>query len=413
MKFLTAVLVALCLAFSWYYAHCIDARFGVGLKPGQVNDYFQLWNASRAILRQADPYGPEVTLQNQIAVYGTTAKALGMKIDRRLIYPIQATFPLLPLGWLEFHVADKIALCLMATLVALSIGWLRGAWDRTTILYVFLAFSSYPVIVALQMRQPTLLFFGLILGSFALLRSRHLIWAGFLAALACSKPQIAFPVLVPMMVWALAKWHERKRFLIALAASELAFLSLGGILSPGWISEWLSALRDYPTYVHSSVAVFLFGNRGGLFVSGILFIGLAAVLWRHHDHDLSFLAAVSAAVFMVVIQREIYNLVILVVPAVWVADHAQQIRASGPANQLVLAIVRVAFLEFWLAAALGGVLMNTTPLGQSIAWWFSTNMAVPVLWSLVAMMVLQVFSSPPTAVRKEEAIASASSLAGK
>ena len=37
--------------------------------------------------------------------------------------------------------------------------------------YMSLAFASYPLVFGLQIRQPTVLFFGLAIGSFGLLRS--------------------------------------------------------------------------------------------------------------------------------------------------------------------------------------------------------------------------------------------------
>src|ERR1019366_10180400 len=123
-----------------------------------------------------------------------------------------------------------------------------GRWDRTTVLYCALTFSSYPVIYGLQARQPTLLFFGLAVGSFALLRSGRLIPAAMLAALSAGKPQIALPVLLPMLIWTLARWHERKRFAIAFATSLLALLVISSIVSPGWMPEWLDSLRDYSQY---------------------------------------------------------------------------------------------------------------------------------------------------------------------
>ena len=45
-------------------------------------------------MQGVNPYGPEVTEQNQIMYSGATAKALGSKTEWRFPYPIYATFPL-------------------------------------------------------------------------------------------------------------------------------------------------------------------------------------------------------------------------------------------------------------------------------------------------------------------------------
>lgn len=389
MKPRTAILAVLCLATSWYYAISLSSTGGVALKPGAVNDFFQVWNASRAILHHANPYGPEVTYQNQIAAYGAPPKAFGIKDDRRTPYPVPATFPLLLLGFLDFRAADKIALWLLVALTVLSVGWLRGRWDRTMVLYCALTFSCYPVIYGLQARQPTLLFFGLAVGSFALLRSGRLIPAAMLAALSAGKPQIALPVLLPMLIWTLARWHARKRFAIAFATSLLALLAISSIVSPGWMPEWLDSLRDYSQYHDPSIAGSFFGNKLGLAVSGVLLFALAATLWLYRECDLLFQMAVSVAIFCLIIPSEIYNAAILLIPAVWVADNAHRIKECGAVNQLALAVVRVAFIELWLGNAVGALLLHTTPLGKSIAWRLCVDMVFPVLGSLVAVMIVQ------------------------
>ena len=340
-------------------------------------------------MQGVNPYGPEVTEQNQIQTFGATAKALGINNEWRLPYPIYATFPLFPLGLLDFRTANEILLWLFAAFTALSVGWLRGRWDRTTVLYCALTFSSYPVIFALQSRQPTLLFFGLAIGGFALLRSGRLIPAAMLAALSTGKPQLAFPVLLPMLLWTLARWHERKQFAISFIAFLLTLLSLASIVTPGWIPDWLSSLHTYSQSAHSSIVVLFFGSEAGLIISGLLLLGLIAILWLCRKSDLLFQMATSVVIFQMIVAFEVYSAVILIIPAVWVADNAHRIKECGPMNQLTLAIVRVAFLEFWLAIAVGAVLLHTTPLGKSIALRLSVDPALPVLGSLVAMMIVQ------------------------
>lgn len=220
----TALLALLLLVTSWYFAQSLVSMSRIGARQGAPNDFFQLWNAARALLQGSDPYGPEVTLRAQIAMYGMPAKAVdGQVYSVAFAYPLQGAFPALPLALMSFPIADKVALITFALIIALSVGWLRGCWDSTALLYCILAFASYPVIIALQMRQPTVLFFGLAIASLALLRSNHLVLAGVVGALAAGKPQIAVAVLLPMLVWALAEWKTRNRFPISLAVSSLHF----------------------------------------------------------------------------------------------------------------------------------------------------------------------------------------------
>jgi hypothetical protein len=393
MKPRTAILTVLCLAASWYYALTLLYTRGSNLNRGGVTDFYIPWNASRVLLNHVDPYSPEVTKQNQIANFGATSQALGEKDERRFAYPIYATFPIMPLGLIDFGTANEITFWLLAVLALLSVGWLRGKWDKITALYCVLGFSSYPVILALQVRQPTVLFFALAVGGFALLRADRLVLAAMLAALSTGKPQLALPIVLPMLMWTFAGWHERKRFAISFFTSLLALLSLSSIVTPGWIPEWIAALRAYSQYAGLSVVNSFLGNEIGLAVSGLLFVGVIATLWLHRKSDLLFQIAFSVVIFQLIIPSFIYSEIILLIPAIWVADNAARIATCGWVNQLTLAAVRVAFIELCLANAVGAVLLHTTMLGKSIAWSIGVHglMVIPLLWSLVAMMIVQSF----------------------
>ena len=124
MKGRTLILAILALVACWYFAIYFLATVGIRL---QHSDFYPLWNGARAVLSGENPYGPEVTVQNQIAAYGTTADAIGEKNEQRFAYPVYATFPILPLALLSFRTANLLAFCLIAALVVLSVGWIRGS----------------------------------------------------------------------------------------------------------------------------------------------------------------------------------------------------------------------------------------------------------------------------------------------
>ena len=401
MKLRTAILVVICLAASWYFVLGFLSGLCFGNKCGVIYDFYPMWNASRALMQHVDPYGPEVTLQNQIMAYGATAKEAGLNNEQRFAYPIYATFPLFPLQWLDFQTANQVALWLFAALTALSVGWLRGQWNITTLLYGLLTFSSYPVILALQLRQPTLLFFALAVGSFAMLRSGRLIPAALLAALSAGKPQIALAVVLPMLVWTFAQWRERKRFLIWLTIFFLGLVCLSSLISPRWIPEWLSTLHAYSQYTRPPVMISLLGNKIGLVVSGFLLLGLIAALWVHRRSDLLFQVALSVVIIELITPQALYTAVILLIPATWVADNAHSIALGGVISQLSLTAARIALIEFWLANVVGAVLLHTSHLGQSIAWLLPVFVNRALVWCLVVVMVVQLFCRGSATERKE------------
>lgn len=247
MKPRAVILLVFCLTAGWYNAARFSSAVMVGLRQGVPDDMYPLWNGSRAALTGVDPYGSEVTQQNDFGVYGTTAKAVGDKKGQQFAYLIYAALAVMPLKLVSFHVANQVAFWLFVAIVLLSVDWLRERWDWTTVLVGTLCLSTYPVIFGIQSRQPRILFFGLAIGSFPLLRSGRLIPAAIVAGLSTGKPRIALPVLLPMLLWTIVRWNERKRFAISLTTSLVGLIAvaIGSAMISGWIAGWISALRHY------------------------------------------------------------------------------------------------------------------------------------------------------------------------
>ncbi len=395
MKARTTIPAIVALVVCWYFAGYFLATVGVRL---QHSDFFPLWNGSRAIVHGENPYSHEVTIQDQIAAYGTTAEAIGEKNEQRFAYPVYATFPIMPLALLSFPLANRIVFCLIGALVVLSVGWIRGKWDAVTGLYIIFAFASYPLVFGLQIRQPTLLFFGISVASFALLRSGHLWTAGILAALSTSKPQVAFALLLPMMIWTFAAWRRRKAFAISFGGAVIAILGLSELVSPHWIPNWLAALRAYAQYHRSpSTIVYIFGDKAGIVVSGILLFGLIGVLWTRRKSDLLFQVALSTVVVYLLFPEQAYSAIALLIPTIWVADNASSIRTAGAVHQLALAAMKISLVELWLATLVGAVFLHASAQLKAIAWWLPVNATFPLLASLVAVMIAQLFCAAKVA----------------
>ena len=51
------VMAILYLTGSWHYALTLTSVVGFAFKPGMVNDFYPMWNVSRAMLNHIDPYG--------------------------------------------------------------------------------------------------------------------------------------------------------------------------------------------------------------------------------------------------------------------------------------------------------------------------------------------------------------------
>ena len=161
-----AVLAA--LSSSWAYTWRLASIGGLGHRPGFANDFFQMWNVGRAVISGLDPYGGVVTNRNQIAAFGSLSPVRG---DQDFVYPLPAIFPFLPLSLLSFPAADHVVFVAFLVLIVFSVYWIRGAWNKTTALYVLLALAANPVTIAIIMRQPSVLFFGFSVAALAALRA--------------------------------------------------------------------------------------------------------------------------------------------------------------------------------------------------------------------------------------------------
>ena len=392
MKISVALLAVLCLVISWY---CVISSAGM-----YAPDFFPLWNAGRALLHGVNGYGDEVTRENQIAVFGAELKSSDTKNKERFAYPLYATFPILPLVFLDFKAANLIALLVFAALTALSVGWLRGAWDWLTLLYSILTFSSYPVVVSLFTRQPTLLFFGLMVGSFALARSERLAPAGIVAALAMGKPQVALPLLLPICIWTIIQWRERRRFIISFSLSIAMLVLLSSLASPGWMTDWLTAVRLYSQYNSPSVLTSLFGARLGAAIAALLCGGLVWVLWLHRHSELLFQMAACCVVVEMIIPYQTYNAVLLLVPLLWLADNGSVVKQRGAIPQFALAAMWLVLFEGWLATAAGAMLWHgprdMRRIGVMLPPW-STRV---LLWSVVIVMAVALIPTHKAAAGK-------------
>jgi hypothetical protein len=62
------------------------------------------------------------------------------------------------------------------------------------------------------------------------------------------KPQLAGPVAIWLVLWALSEWRVRWKFVVSFALSFAALIVGGEVLLPGWIKEFYSAVVAYRQY---------------------------------------------------------------------------------------------------------------------------------------------------------------------
>jgi hypothetical protein len=379
---------------SWYFAIKFAEPATFHLPYGLINDLYIPWNASRAILAGSDPYDDSITEQNQRAAFGGTALSLHERDERRFAYPLYAAFPYLPFGLMSFEAANRIVFFALAALAVLSVGWLGGSWNRDTLMYCVLFFASYPLILALQVRQPTLLFLALGIAGFHLLRRGDPLLAGLVAALSTGKPQVALPIVLPMLIWSFARWRECKGFVASFIGGCAALIVTSSILAPHWLPEWIAALRSYTQYCGPSFVSHYLGDHVGLIVSALSAAALTLVLWMARNSDLLFLTSLSVVVCQFLLPVFMYSEVILLIPAVWIANNASNLQSQGELSQLALAGVRVAFVAFWGATAFGAAMLHFDGAGKEVAWQIGQK-GLTILPLLITLSMATILHAGP------------------
>ena len=364
-------LAFLCLAASCYYA-CLIAPAALGANAPTIRKgLYPEWIGCRDILlARQSPYRQEVTDELQIAVYGHLVG--GSYNQQRFAYPAFFAFLFAPLALLPFPVAHTAAFLGCFFLTALSVLLWGRCWNlkrMTLVLAAVGAFASYPVLLGLQLCQPTLIIAALLAAVVYWVRSDRMVLAGLVAGLCTSKPHIAIGVLLPLSLWSLADWRHRRAFLTSLCASTMLLVAASALLVPGWFVPWLATVRAYSHYAGSNPLLLelvpkrLFLPAAGLILGAIIWVSLR---WR--ESDLLFAVSFSLAAFQLLFPFLIYNEIVLLPAALWLLNNSIRIRTAGQCTQMFSALTWI-LLGTGLASSLGLSLADLLFPGSSMKLW--------------------------------------------
>ncbi len=317
--FAALLLVAcVCLAFSVHYAFVIVPPAAALSGPGIVADLYPVWYASRVVLFQhRDPYGPEVSRQIQGEMY---RGRLANQNQQRFAYPLFAVLLFAPFAVLPFAVAESCFFVVAALLTGWSVvAWLEGSTSPATkAVCVVLVVSSFPVLLGLELRQPTMLVAALLAGAASCLRSGRLAAAGVLGALAMVKPQLAIGVLLPLTFWCVHDWRKRRAFLLTLGWTLAGLFGISEWMSPGWLVRWLATIRAYSHYAGAPPLISMLpGHRLPALAGALLIVAAFAASWRWRSGDPLLAVGFSVCVFQVLMPFQLYNEVMLIPAVLW------------------------------------------------------------------------------------------------
>ena len=223
---------------------------------------------------------------------------------------------------------------------------------------IILTLASLPLLEALFAVQWGLLAAALLAASVAAAHQQRLAAAGFLVALATTKPQIVMLAALYLLFWSFADWHQRKALPITFFVTMTALLGTTELFLPGWLSEWWHALVRYPGYTQAPLARAMLGNALGAVLTVVLLAATVALAWRARREAVgapSFslgLAFVLTTTALTVLHSDaIYDHEILLPAILLVILSWRTMLRRGPAVRLILVMTSLALSWQWIAAS--------------------------------------------------------------
>ncbi len=342
-----AVVLLLAVAASastWFYmnrilvAHQVAEATAHNRPRGNLSDLFPRWLGARELLlNHCNPYSAEVTQKIQQGYYGRILDRSNPDDPRdqqAFAYPVYVVFLLAPTVNLPFAtVQTGFRWLLVALAVADVFLWLYilrwKASIRVKLVFIVLSLGWIPMVQGLKLQQLTLLVTALFGACGACLTAGWLGMAGVLLALSTIKPQLTWPLVLWLLIWAASDWKKRFRFFFGFGIVSVLLLVGAQFLLPGWISMFLDAVRQYRDYTRGEgLLTVLFGTIAGNVLQLAAFAATGVCLWRLRRESAdseSFgrgFALVLALTLILLPMSALYNQVLLA-PAILALVHIE------------------------------------------------------------------------------------------
>ncbi len=270
----------------------------------------------------------------------------------------------------------------------------------------------------IKLQQLSLLVAALLAGSAACVASEFLFCGGAILALTTIKPQLAWPMVLWLLGWAVSDWKTRRRLVFGFATIMGVLLIAAEWVLPGWIKMFLQAIRQYHQYTQNESVLdqlvnWALGSHGGQILAAIACLATALLLWklrREAPESAGFagaLAVVSTLTVLVVPMYAPYNQVLLLPAILFLAreqfparGHDAQPAESRSGGPLIWA-AGLALAWQWIAS-LGLSVLWFVSRDAALGGWkapFYATFALPVLIFAATMLAAR---NPRSALRAHE-----------
>jgi hypothetical protein len=358
-----------------------------GRPRGNLSDLYPRWLGARELLRRGrNPYSAEITGEIQQGYYGRPldpARIDDPKDQQGFAYPVYVVFLLAPTIDLPFSAVQMgfrwllVGLAVASVLLWLRVlGW-KPSWGTMVILIV-LALGWLPMVQGLKLQQLSLLVAALLAACGACLAGGWLFSAGVLLALATIKPQLTWPLVLWLLVWAGSDWRSRRRFVFGFGLVMLLLLGGAELVLPGWWRMFIAAIEQYHRYTQNqSVPAVMFGSVAGGILGVLSVVACAVCVWGLREESASTVAfgqatsLVMALTIYIIPMSALYNQVLLA-PAILALLWSESAGATIlPAIRLARVAGAILLVWPWIAT-----------LGLSLAYFWLTPALRQKLWPM-------------------------------
>jgi hypothetical protein len=411
---LLLIAATLATASTWFYVNQIlkpqqVANAKVHNHPrGNLSDLYPRWLGARELLLHGrNPYSREINLETQEGYYGRVldpSRPDDPKDQQGFAYPVYVVFILAPLIRFSFHDVQIIFRCLLIGFTAGSILlWLRALRWRLPPLAVAIAMvltmGSVPAIQGIKLQQLSLLVAALLAASGACIAGGFLFSGGALLALATIKPQLAWPVIVWMVLWALSDWKARRRVVVGFTATMGILLIGAEIVLPGWWRMFLQAIRQYHEYTHNESVLdgifnWMVGRFGGDVLIALAVLTAGIMLWTVRKQPANSpefgraLALVLALTVLIVPMYAPYNQILLLPAILSLARDRTTLIVTSRAARIMYAATALALTWPWIASMGLTITWLVSPV-EALKMWilpFYATLTLPVLVFTLALL---------------------------
>jgi hypothetical protein len=408
------VALAIALAASastWFYMNRIlvpqqVADAAAHNRPrGNLSDLYPRWLGARELLLHGrNPYSADITREIQQGYYGRQldpGRADDPKDQQAFAYPVYVVFLLAPTIHLPFGALQTGFRFLLFGLAAASVLlWLRVLrWKvscGTTLIFVVLMLGWLPMVQGIKLQQLSLLVAGMLAACGVCLTGGWLFAAGVLLGLATIKPQLTWPLVLWLLLWAASEWQTRRRLVFGFGLTMLLLLGGAELVLPGWLGMFVEAISQYHQYTQnqSVLSVLLGPILGRTLAAGSLLV-CAAALWRERAEPATSggfgraFGLVLALTVVVVPMSALYNQVLLA-PAILALVRSKTSSAStGTAIRLVQVAGCILLTWPWIATlGLSAASFWLTPELRLRLWPmpFYSSLMLPIVFFALALL---------------------------